>query len=252
MAAMTGAELSFRSYRGGHDRHHHPHHQLVLALEGRLALEGEGGGGVVDGGQGVLVRAEAAHAFEGNGRNRFLILDVPAAGAALDRAADRGAALRFFPIRPDLHHLTRFLGLAGGAAEIAAAATPILLATLIEGLAPGDAGPPARIRAALAFLHRNYRRPIGCADVAAAVDLSLARLHPLFRDRVGTTLGDYLADLRLTRARERLAASEESIAGIALEVGYGDQTSFTRSFRRRYGVTPARYRRSRRLRPDAQ
>jgi AraC-like DNA-binding protein len=56
----------------------------------------------------------------------------------------------------------------------------------------------------------------------------------------------HVAALRLERAMARLAASDATIAEIALSCGYSDQSALTRALKRRHGVTPAAYRRSRR------
>jgi AraC family transcriptional regulator len=47
--------------------------------------------------------------------------------------------------------------------------------------------------------------------------------------------------LRLEWAAARLS-EERSLAQIALEAGFADQSHFTRAFRRHFGVTPGRYR----------
>jgi AraC family transcriptional regulator len=39
-----------------------------------------------------------------------------------------------------------------------------------------------------------------------------------------------------------VATTDDSIARIALDAGFADQSHFTRAFRRHHGVTPARYR----------
>ncbi len=52
-----------------------------------------------------------------------------------------------------------------------------------------------------------------------------------------------LADrLRLEWAAERLVCSDEGLAEIAGRAGFSDQSHFTREFKRRFGITPGRYR----------
>jgi AraC-like DNA-binding protein len=52
-----------------------------------------------------------------------------------------------------------------------------------------------------------------------------------------------LSEIRLDRAKDRLAGSTEPIVEIALDVGFSEQSAFTRAFRRRFGESPAAYRR---------
>ena len=52
-----------------------------------------------------------------------------------------------------------------------------------------------------------------------------------------------LGEIRLDQAKDRLAGSAEPIVEIALGVGFSEQSAFTRAFRRRFGESPAAYRR---------
>lgn len=58
----------------------------------------------------------------------------------------------------------------------------------------------------------------------------------------GVSARHYLTRLRIDRAGARLRQSDDPISLIALESGYGDQTAFTRQFRKRVGLSPGAYR----------
>jgi AraC family transcriptional regulator len=81
---------------------------------------------------------------------------------------------------------------------------------------------------------------------------SLARLasefgvHPVylaraFRSYYGITIGSLRRRLRAERAVAQLRARRESLAELALDLGYSDQSHFTREFKRETGWTPARF-----------
>lgn len=93
------------------------------------------------------------------------------------------------------------------------------------------------------FLHENFAEKIQVADVAREVDIHPVHLSRMFREHVGLPVGAYIRKVRLEWAAERLAKSDDSITIIAIESGFADQSHFTRTFRRAYGVTPGRYRR---------
>jgi AraC-like DNA-binding protein len=120
---------------------------------------------------------------------------------------------------------------------------PVLAEALVAP-APDEALPRAVLRA-LAFLERGFPRPITTRDVAGAAGISVPRLHALFAQWLGQGPGQYLAALRLDHARDRLIRSSEPVAEIALAAGYSEQSAFTRAFRRRFGETPAAFRRRR-------
>ena len=50
-------------------------------------------------------------------------------------------------------------------------------------------------------------------------------------------MGEYARSLRLEWAASRLALDDASLAQVALEAGFADQSHFTRAFRRHAGVT---------------
>jgi AraC family transcriptional regulator len=62
---------------------------------------------------------------------------------------------------------------------------------------------------------------------------------------MGVPLGSFARDVRLDRVADRLAHSNARILDIALDAGFADQSHLTRSFRKRFGMTPGEYRASR-------
>lgn len=77
-------------------------------------------------------------------------------------------------------------------------------------------------------------------EMTRASGLSRFTLIRKFRQRVGTTPCAYHGALRLSRARSHLVSGRSPVE-VAHELGYSDQSHFTRRFVRAYGVTPGRY-----------
>ncbi len=98
------------------------------------------------------------------------------------------------------------------------------------------------------LVRRNlHRRDLTPEAIASACGLSVRYLHELFRD-TGCTLGQWIREQRLDAARACLEAGGEPVplADIAFRFGFPDQSSFSRSFKRRFGDSPRDIRRSRR------
>ncbi|MEL7163317.1 MAG: helix-turn-helix transcriptional regulator, partial [Bacteroidota bacterium] len=87
--------------------------------------------------------------------------------------------------------------------------------------------------------------------------LSLAELsrelgvHPVHISRsvprfLGSTLGEYLRKQRVSKALPQLLDEEKTLAQIACNSGFADQSHFTRVFKSFQGVTPAKFRRGER------
>lgn len=77
------------------------------------------------------------------------------------------------------------------------------------------------------------------ADIANMARASLVRA---FGKACGKPPMAFLTDLRLNLARQRLTATDEPIASIALAVGYQSESALSRAFLRQFGERPGAYR----------
>jgi AraC family transcriptional regulator len=101
---------------------------------------------------------------------------------------------------------------------------------------------PSWLRKAEDLLRSAYCNPLSLSEIAATVGVHPVSLARSFRKHFGCTVGEYIRRLRLERACRQLASGEISIAQIALETGFSDQSHFSRVFRDRTGMTPGQYR----------
>jgi AraC family transcriptional regulator len=130
--------------------------------------------------------------------------------------------------------------------------TPLAVEGLALELAVASRRGPAPVRpskwleAACDLLHDRFLEPPSAAEIATAVGVHPGHLARAFRVQYGDSLGGYARKLRLEWAAERLVRTEDPLAGLAFEAGFVDQSHFTRAFKRRFGLTPARYRRAHR------
>jgi AraC family transcriptional regulator len=126
----------------------------------------------------------------------------------------------------------------------------------VEGLAlelavvsrrgPAPSRPARWLETARELLHERFLDPPTAHEVAAEVGVHPSHLARTFRAQYSDSLGGYVRKLRLDWAAERLVRTDEPLAALALEAGFVDQSHFTRAFRGRFGLTPARYRRAHR------
>ena len=79
-------------------------------------------------------------------------------------------------------------------------------------------------------------------ELAATVQLSPAQLDRRMRKVFHLSTSAFIRKTRIEYAAQLLATTRMPITAIALDCGYGDQTSFTRQFRATVGMPPAAYR----------
>lgn len=91
-------------------------------------------------------------------------------------------------------------------------------------------------------MRANLTRKMDIEAVAAAFFISRRSLYQLFELR-SVSPADYLRRLRLSAAADSLRAGDpQLISDIAYCAGFTDTTTFTRAFRRAYGMTPTEFR----------
>jgi AraC-like DNA-binding protein len=88
----------------------------------------------------------------------------------------------------------------------------------------------------------RYFEPLDVDDLAGAAGLSRAHFSREFRRAFGESPHAYLLTRRLERAAALLRATDRSVADICFSVGLRSVGSFTTSFTRTFGVSPAAYR----------
>lgn len=102
----------------------------------------------------------------------------------------------------------------------------------------------ARIGQAIQHIHAHYEEPLRVATLAAQNGLSPYQLDHRIRKIFHLTTGQFIHKVRMDAAVRRLQESEDAVAQVALDCGYGDQSAFTRKFRQTVGLTPSQFRRA--------
>lgn len=92
------------------------------------------------------------------------------------------------------------------------------------------------------LIEHELASPLSLGVIAAAVGVHPVHLARQFRASQGCSVGEYIRRVRVAFARQQLAASDRSIAEIALAAGFSDQSQLTKSFKRVTGQTPAAFR----------
>ena len=101
---------------------------------------------------------------------------------------------------------------------------------------------PAGLADAALFAHAHLDEPLSTETLAGIAGLSVHSFQRRFHTAFGETPACYVRRLRLERAAWRLQLHGDSILSIALDCGFRDHETFSRAFRRHYGLSPRSWR----------
>ena len=99
-----------------------------------------------------------------------------------------------------------------------------------------------RLKKLFDHISRDFADKLTVPEAAAIVHMSEPQFMRNFKRVAGMTLVTYLNHVRLTNALRRLKESDASIAEIASQVGFADQSYFDRRFKASFGQSPTEFR----------
>jgi AraC family transcriptional regulator len=103
-----------------------------------------------------------------------------------------------------------------------------------------------RVIEAIRLVESDAARPLELKEMAAVAGMSKYHFLRVFRRLTGVTPHRYLISARLRRAAFALTSSRRPVIAVALDAGFGDLSTFNKTFRAVFGLTPTQYRASRR------
>jgi two-component system response regulator YesN len=96
---------------------------------------------------------------------------------------------------------------------------------------------------ALDYINNQYANPqLSLYEAAEIIGMSHPYLSRLFKEEMGKTFVEFVAELRINKARELLGDPKVKVYEVADAVGYTEYASFVRVFKRVVGYSPSDYR----------
>ena len=120
----------------------------------------------------------------------------------------------------------------------------LLFCHVIHGrrAAPPPSATSLLVAKAVAYLQANYTDPqLNVAQLARYTYTSREHLSRVFKEYTLESVHGYLTNLRMQHCRKALEEGV-SVLNACTESGFPDYSSFLKTFRRLYGITPAEYR----------
>ncbi len=226
-----------------------PHeHRLVLVRSGRFRRTSRHGPTDLDPTLGYLSHPglEERFAHPAGGDVCTSISIAPARGAALCRPAAH--AYFYVDARVDLAHRRLLVAANTGDPDYALveqlldllAAVPVPEPAAVATSTSNDRPLVAQAREVILSAHPAAERLFSLAD---HLRVSPYRLSRAFTRELGVSLTRYRNRVRVGRAMERLEQGEQSLAGLAADLGFADQAHLTRTVREHLNHTPTALRR---------
>ena len=100
----------------------------------------------------------------------------------------------------------------------------------------------SQLREAIAYIHEHLNQNLTLAELASVVYLSPHYFAHLFKQSTGRSPHQYVTHCRMEQAKRLLRQQELTIVEICQQVGFQNQSHFTRVFRQYTQTTPKVYR----------
>ena len=115
---------------------------------------------------------------------------------------------------------------------------------VITSISEDDIEPEANriLKKALDIVEKYIADPLfGVERFAEEIGMSRASLHRKLKSISGISPSDFIRSVRLKRAAALLSKRTDSVSQIGFAVGFEDQSNFSKSFKKQFGVSPSEY-----------
>lgn len=98
------------------------------------------------------------------------------------------------------------------------------------------------IISAVSYILKNINQKIMIRDICRAVNVNASTLNFKFRRETSMSIGQFIINERMKKARHLVAGTTYSLSEIATRCGFENVYYFSNSFKKYYGISPSVYR----------
>lgn len=106
----------------------------------------------------------------------------------------------------------------------------------------GTVGNSRRVHLVQEYINSNYKGEIRLASLASIAGMTPTAFSRFFKMRTGSSVSDYIIDVRLGHATRSLVDSSLPISEICFDCGFNNVSNFNRIFRKKKGCSPKEFR----------
>lgn len=241
--------------------HYHEDLEYILVLQGQMEYDVNGEKAHLEQNEGIFVNSKALHFGYGEKNEDCVYLCLLFSPMALSAISEVEKKY----LIPYLESGTSFIFLPKGAKPLdiirkinkektEGTADSLIYQSLLFQLwhetiplfPPFKSGKPSEqlqlIKTMMSYVKDHYGEEISLSALSSSCHVSNSFASMLFRHYFHQSPISYLIAYRLMQAATLLRDSDKPVEDIAFEVGYVSSSFFIRSFKKKYGVTPNRYR----------
>lgn len=98
------------------------------------------------------------------------------------------------------------------------------------------------VREAINYIQIHFSAKFNVQNMADELFVSKSKISKQFKQEIGMTISQYNEDLVFSRAKMLLLQNKVPIQRISATLGFCDQFYFSRRFKKKFGISPAQYR----------
>jgi len=215
--------------------HHHAYGQYVVSLQGSIQIQCMGRELMVDENNFVYIPSGMEHTFRSLNQNEVLIIDVP-----LKMVPKRDIeVMEAFSIIPLDEKLSLILKLICMEMEEVPDSTSIEYLYMFMY----DTLRRTKRSKSIEYITSHFDQEIKVSQLAAIEHYNENYYRAWFKRQTGMKPKEYIVKLRMEKAKILLVTTQYGISKIANQVGYSQNSSFSRVFKESAGMGPLEYRR---------
>ncbi|MEF2967100.1 AraC family transcriptional regulator [Paenibacillus sp. M1] len=121
----------------------------------------------------------------------------------------------------------------------------LLFAILTEYRQKSRTGKTEALERTRGYMEEHFGEELTIVMLAAMAELSPKYYVELFKKTYGVTAMEYLAQIRMNKAKQLMLGTDRLLKEVAHLVGYRDEFYFSRKFKKEFGVSPSVYMKTR-------
>lgn len=100
------------------------------------------------------------------------------------------------------------------------------------------------LKKVLTYIHENYAERLTVEEIASVAGMNAQYFCRYFKKNISKTVTEYINDIRISHAAQKLERTNDKIIDIAGQCGYDNVGYFIKRFRQCKGMSPSEYRKS--------